>query len=96
MFARVQDTKDQRYRYRVIQGERRFSLRLPWSFQRDLGRGQTRHVPPRTTRSRLTGRGKSYYQFASAYAERLCSSHAGIAEVMDEALAEFRGAIPRS
>ena len=39
--------------------------------------------------SRLTGRGKSYYQFASAYAERLYGSRAGIAEVMDKLSRNF-------
>jgi hypothetical protein len=38
---------------------------------------------------RLTGRGKSYYQFASAYAERLYGPRAGITEVMDKLSRNF-------
>ena len=37
----------------------------------------------------MTGRGKSYYQFASAYAERLYGPRAGITEVMDKLSRNF-------
>jgi hypothetical protein len=41
------------------------------------------------SQSRFTGRGKSYYQFASAYAERLYGRGAAIAEVMDKLSRNF-------
>jgi hypothetical protein len=88
VFARVQDTKDQRYRYRVYKANADFLyVSLGVFSETSAGVDPTRASESDT--SRLTGRGKSYYQFASAYAERLYGSHAGITEVMDKLSRNF-------
>ena len=88
VFARVQETKDQRLRYRVYKANADFlyvSLGL-------FGESSLVGDAPETdedAQSRFTGRGKSYYQFASAYAERLFGRGAAIAEVMDKLSRNF-------
>src|SRR6185503_19242649 len=88
VFARVQESKDQRYRYRVYKANADFlyvSLGI-------FSEGMAGVDPVRATdddADRLTGRGKSYYQFASAYAERLYGPRAGITEVMDKLSRNF-------
>jgi|SRR6185295_1781288 len=88
VFARVQETKDQRLRYRVYKANADFLYVSLGIF------GETSLVgdAPETdedAQSRFTGRGKSYYQFASAYAERLFGRGAAIAEVMDKLSRNF-------
>ena len=88
VFARVQETKDQRLRYRVYKANADFlyvSLGI-------FGESSLVGDAPETdddSQSRFTGRGKSYYQFASAYAERLYGRGAAIAEVMDKLSRNF-------
>jgi hypothetical protein len=88
VFARVQETKDQRLRYRVYKANADFlyvSLGI-------FGESSLVGDAPETdedAHSRFTGRGKSYYQFASAYAERLYGRGAAIAEVMDKLSRNF-------
>jgi hypothetical protein len=88
VFARVQETKDQRLRYRVYKANADFlyvSLGI-------FGESSLAGDVPETqddAQSRFTGRGKSYYQFASAYAERLYGRGAAIAEVMDKLSRNF-------
>ena len=88
VFARVQETKDQRLRYRVYKANADFlyvSLGI-------FGESSLVGDAPETdddAQSRFTGRGKSYYQFASAYAERLYGRGAAIAEVMDKLSRNF-------
>jgi len=88
VFARVQETKDQRLRYRVYKANADFlyvSLGI-------FGESSLVGDVPETdddAQSRFTGRGKSYYQFASAYAERLFGRGAAIAEVMDKLSRNF-------
>ena len=88
VFARVQETKDQRLRYRVYKANADFlyvSLGI-------FGESSLVGDAPATdedAQSRFTGRGKSYYQFASAYAERLFGRGAAIAEVMDKLSRNF-------
>jgi hypothetical protein len=87
VFARVQDCKDQRYRYRVYKANADFlyvSIGL-------FSEGVTPDEPPtgEEEANRLTGRGKSYYHFASAYAERLYGPRAGITEVMEKLSRNF-------
>ena len=88
VFARVQDSKDQRYRYRVYKANADFLYVSLGVF----GEGTNGNDPARQTEeeaNRMTGRGKSYYQFASAYAERLYGPRAGITEVMDKLSRNF-------
>ena len=88
VFARVQESKDQRHRYRVYKANADFlyvSLGI-------FSEGMAGVDPVRATdedSDRLAGRGKSYYQFASAYAERLYGPKAGITEVMDKLSRNF-------
>jgi hypothetical protein len=89
VFARVQETKDRRLRYRVYKANADFlyvSLGIfseaPVTKENGASEEDQRMV-------RLTGRGKSYYHFASAYAERLFGRHAAIAEVMDKLSRNF-------
>jgi hypothetical protein len=87
VFARVQETKDQRLRYRVYKANADFlyvSLGI-------FGESSLVGDVPETDddAQRFTGRGKSYYQFASAYAERLFGRGAAIAEVMDKLSRNF-------
>jgi len=88
VFARVQETKDQRLRYRVYKANADFlyvSLGI-------FGESSLVGDAPETdedAQTRFTGRGKSYYQFASAYAERLFGRGAAIAEVMDKLSRNF-------
>jgi len=87
VFARVQDSKNQRYRYQVYKANADFLYVSLGVF----GGGVASPEPPGTPEdeSRLTGRGKSYYHFASAYAERLYGPRAGITEVMDKLSRNF-------
>ncbi len=88
VFARVQGTKDRRYRYRVYKANADFlyvSLGL-------FSGGEAAASAPEAFDEReqlMTGRGKSYYHFASAYAERLYGSRTGVAEVMDKLSRRF-------
>lgn len=88
VFARVQESKDQRLRYRVYKANADFlyvSLGI-------FGETSLAGDAPETdedAQNRFTGRGKSYYQFASAYAERLFGRGAAIAEVMDKLSRNF-------
>ena len=88
VFARVQETKNQRLRYRVYKANADFlyvSLGI-------FGESSLAGDVPETdddAQARFTGRGKSYYQFASAYAERLFGRGAAIAEVMDKLSRNF-------
>jgi hypothetical protein len=88
VFARIQETKDQRLRYRVYKANADFlyvSLGI-------FGESSLVGDAPETdedAQNRFTGRGKSYYQFASAYAERLFGRGAAIAEVMDKLSRNF-------
>jgi hypothetical protein len=88
VFARVQETKDHRLRYRVYKANADFlyvSLGL-------FSEGPSAPENPQSEDARtvrLTGRGKSYYHFASAYAERLFGRGAAIAEVMDKLSRNF-------
>ena len=88
VFARVQETKDRRLRYRVYKANADFLYVSLGIFNE--GPAPSDLDPPDDERtSRLTGRGKSYYQFASAYAERLYGRGAAIAEVMDKLSRHF-------
>ena len=87
VFARVQDSKDQRLRYQVYKANADF-LYVSLGVFSD-GVIDTDAPSPEPDATRRTGRGKSYYQFASAYAERLYGSRAGIAEVMDKLSRNF-------
>src|SRR5690242_3171457 len=88
VFARVQETKDQRYRYRVYKANADF-LYVSLGVFSEASAGVDPSRASENEANRLTGRGKSYYQFASAYAERLYGSHAGITEVMDKLSRNF-------
>ena len=87
VFARVQESKDQRYRYRVYKANADFLYVSLGVFGDGPGADSARAGDEES--NRMTGRGKSYYQFASAYAERLYGSHAGITEVMDKLSRNF-------
>jgi hypothetical protein len=89
VFALVQESSDQRYRYRVYKANADFiyvSLGI-------FGGGPPARGPIaedlEEREQSLTGRGKSYYHFASAYAERLYRGRAGVAEVMDKLSRHF-------
>ncbi|HYR68451.1 MAG TPA: hypothetical protein VER77_01090 [Candidatus Dormibacteraeota bacterium] len=88
VFARVQDSKDQRYRYRVYKANADF-LYVSLGVFSEPSAGVDPMRASDSEANRLTGRGKSYYQFASAYAERLYGSKAGITEVMDKLSRNF-------
>lgn len=88
VFARVQETKDQRLRYRVYKANADFLYVSLGLFGESSLVGEVADSPD-DAQSRLTGRGKSYYQFASAYAERLFGRGAAIAEVMDKLSRNF-------
>jgi hypothetical protein len=88
VFARVQETKDQRLRYRVYKANADFLYVSLGIFGESSLVGDVPETPD-DAQSRLTGRGKSYYQFASAYAERLYGRGAAIAEVMDKLSRNF-------
>ena len=87
VFARVQETKDQRLRYRVYKANADF-LYVSLGIFSDASVAPARADEDPET-ERLTGRGKSYYHFASAYAERLFGRRAAIAEVMDKLSRNF-------
>jgi hypothetical protein len=88
VFARVQETKDHRLRYRVYKANADFLyVSLGIFSEGPVSPGDPESEDERTTR--LTGRGKSYYHFASAYAERLFGRGAAIAEVMDKLSRNF-------
>ncbi len=88
VFARVQDSKDQRYRYQVYKANADFLYVSLGVFSEAMA-GVDPARADEDEANRLTGRGKSYYHFASAYAERLYGSHAGITEVMDKLSRNF-------
>ena len=88
VFARVQGTKDQRLRYRVYKANADFLYLSLGVFSEAALSPEAPHAPD-DLQNRLTGRGKSYYQFASAYAERLYGRGAAIAEVMDKLSRNF-------
>jgi len=88
VFARVQDSKDRRLRYQVYKANADF-LYVSLGVFTDALAPREAVASADTDSTRLTGRGKSYYQFASAYAERLYGSRAGIAEVMDKLSRNF-------
>lgn len=88
VFARVQNSKDRRLRYQVYKANADFLYVSLGVFTDALAPGEP-VAPPDADATRLTGRGKSYYNFASAYAERLYGSRAGIAEVMDKLSRNF-------
>ncbi len=87
VFARVQETKDQRLRYRVYKANADF-LYVSLGIFGDASVAP-KHAGDEEENARLTGRGKSYYHFASAYAERLYGRRAAIAEVMDKLSRHF-------
>jgi hypothetical protein len=89
VFARVQETKDHRIRYRVYKANADFLYVSLGIFGETRGAGENGSPPEGGRTTRLTGRGKSYYHFASAYAERLFGRHAAIAEVMDKLSRNF-------
>jgi hypothetical protein len=89
VFARVQESTDQRYRYRVYKANADFIYVSLGVFS---GGAAARGPVPEGLDEReqvLTGRGKSYYHFAAAYAERLYRGHSGVAEVMDKLSRNF-------
>jgi hypothetical protein len=88
VFARVQESKDRRYRYRVYKANADF-LYVSLGIFSEAMAGVDPIRAPEDEADRLTGRGKSYYQFASAYAERLYGPRAGITEVMDKLSRNF-------
>ncbi|HZI89644.1 MAG TPA: hypothetical protein VFD83_04245 [Candidatus Polarisedimenticolia bacterium] len=88
VFARVQETKDQRLRYRVYKANADFLYVSLGLFGESSLVGDAPEAD-QDVQSRFTGRGKSYYQFASAYAERLFGRGAAIAEVMDKLSRNF-------
>jgi hypothetical protein len=88
VFARVQESKDQRYRYRVYKANADFLYVSLGVFSETCAGVEPARASEDEAR-RMTGRGKSYYQFASAYAERLYGTHAGITEVMDKLSRNF-------
>ena len=88
VFARVQETKDRRLRYRVYKANADFLYVSLGLFGDGPPPSEGEAVEDERT-SCLTGRGKSYYQFASAYAERLYGRGAAIAEVMDKLSRNF-------
>jgi len=88
VFARVQDSKDRRLRYQVYKANADFLYVSLGVFTDALAPGEPVAAPDADA-TRLTGRGKSYYHFASAYAERLYGSRTGIAEVMDKLSRNF-------
>ena len=88
VFARVQESKDQRYRYQVYKANADFLYVSLGIFAGGAPRGPV--AEDLEEREQLmTGRGKSYYHFASAYAERLYRSRTGVAEVMDKLSRHF-------
>jgi hypothetical protein len=88
VFARAQESKDQRHRYRVYKANADFLYVSLGVFSEGMA-GIDPVRAPEDEANRLTGRGKSYYQFASAYAERLYGTRAGITEVMDKLSRNF-------
>ncbi len=88
VFARVKDSKDQRYRYRVYKANADYLYVSLGLFSEGMAPAESAGDAEEES-NRLTGRGKSYYHFASAYAERLYGSHAGITEVMDKLARNF-------
>jgi hypothetical protein len=88
VFARIQETKDQRLRYRVYKANADFLYVSLGIFSESALMGGAPHAPD-GSQERLAGRGKSYYHFASAYAERLFGRGAAIAEVMDKLSRNF-------
>jgi hypothetical protein len=88
VFARVQDSRDRRYRYQVYKANADFLYVSLGVFSDTAAPSDEPHAPEDDA-NRMTGRGKSYYQFASAYAERLYGPHAGITEVMDKLSRNF-------
>lgn len=88
VFARVQHSKNRRLRYQVYKANADFLYVSLGVFSDAVPPGEAAE-PSDTDATRMTGRGKSYYHFASAYAERLYGARAGIAEVMDKLSRNF-------
>ncbi|MGE5174785.1 MAG: hypothetical protein ACM3JJ_00305 [Hyphomicrobiales bacterium] len=88
VFARIQESKDRRLRYRVYKANADFLYVSLGVFSDGVAPGDSA-APVDGDAQRLAGRGKSYYHFASAYAERLYGSRAGIAEVMGKLSRNF-------
>jgi len=88
VFARVQESKDQRLRYQVYKANADFLYVSLGVFSEGVTQREAAAAVDLDSQ-RLTGRGKSYYHFASAYAERLYGSRAGIAEVMEKLSRNF-------
>ena len=88
VFARVQESMDKRLRYRVYKANADFLYVSLGIFRESALIGDSSRASD-DSQDRLTGRGKSYYHFASAYAERLFGRHAAIAEVMDKLSRNF-------
>lgn len=87
VFARVQESKDQRHRYRVYKANADFIYVSLGVFSGGASGPVAEDLEERE--QVLTGRGKSYYHFASAYAERLYRGRTGVAEVMDKLSRHF-------
>jgi hypothetical protein len=88
VFARVQETKNQRHRYRVYKANADF-LYVSLGIFSGGDSGRVLSDSPTENQQALLGRGKSYYHFASAYAERLYGNNAAVAEVMDKLSRHF-------
>ena len=89
VFARVQESKDQRFRYRVYKANADFLYVSLGVFSGGAAPRSPIAEDLEEREQQMTGRGKSYYHFASAYAERLYGSRAGVAEVMDKLSRHF-------
>ena len=89
VFARVQESKDQRHRYRVYKANADFIYVSLGIFSGGAAPRSPIAEDLEEREQLLTGRGKSYYHFAAAYAERLYRSRAGVAEVMDKLSRNF-------
>ncbi len=89
VFARVQESKDRRHRYRVYKANADFIYVSLGVFSGGAAPRSPVAEYLEDREQQMTGRGKSYYHFASAYAERLYGSRAGVAEVMDKLSRHF-------
>lgn len=88
VFARIQESKDQRLRYRVYKANADFLYVSLGVFSDGVATNDA-PAPAEGDAQRLAGRGSSYYHFASAYAARLYGARAGIAEVMEKLSRNF-------
>ncbi len=89
VFARVQESKDRRYRYQVYKANADFIYVSLGIFSGGAAPRGPVAEDLEEREQHQTGRGKSYYHFAAAYAERLYGSRAGVAEVMDKLSRNF-------